>query len=142
MMLELTEDQIRTIARLARDELGEVATFERLQEVVRAAVERLEREGPRDFPAAASAHLLVICLSRDSQNNAAVLSQGLQDTGCRITERAERVVGDFHTLLAAVERSSERANHETIRRRLADAGNKVGVRIMVQTRETLDKGNP
>ncbi|HEX7344892.1 MAG TPA: hypothetical protein VF398_11535 [bacterium] len=135
--MPLTESQIRTIARLAKEELGEAATFERLQQVVRQAVANIERQGPVDYRPEPSGKFVVICLSRDGMKNAQALSNGLKDTGCQIGDRFERNLGGVHALLASVDRAGCQEDVEALRRRLGDAGNSLGVRVIVQAEEAL-----
>jgi predicted amino acid-binding ACT domain protein len=137
--MPLSESQIRTIARLAKEELGDEATFERLQEIVRQAVANIERQGPVSYNLEPSGKFVVICLSRDGMKNAQALSNGLKETGCVIGDRFERNLGGIQTLLASVDRSGCRDDLETLRRRLGEAGNSLGVRIIVQAEETLKK---
>jgi len=135
--MTLTESQIRAIARIAKDELGDAATFERLQDVVRRAVASMERQGPVFYRPEPSGRFVVICLSRDGANNAMALSSGLKDTGCQIGDRFERNLGGIHALLASVDRADCRDDFEILRRRLGEAGNALGVRIIVQVEDVL-----
>jgi predicted amino acid-binding ACT domain protein len=134
-MPKLTETQIRAIAEAARNELGESATYERLHQVVSRVVEQMENQPEK--PASAASHLLIICLSRDNRKNAEALSGGLKDTGCRIEDRAERIMGSFHVLLASVDTVSGGCETKDLKHRLAEAGSKAGVKVIVQREDIL-----
>ena len=135
--MPLTEYQIRAIARIAKEELGAEATYQRLQDVVRRVVETLEREGPIGFKPEVSGRALIICLSADGRGNASALSRGLRETGVQISERFERTLGGFHVLMAAVEGVKSGADLESLRQKLGQAGNQEGVRILVQMQDAL-----
>jgi len=139
-MSPLTEDQIRLIARIAAEELGPVANTERLREVVQRVTESLERQGPRDFRTEPHGRILVVCISLDGLKTSSILSQALKDSGWTISERSERTVAGFHTLTAVADRGESGEDFETLRRRLSDAGNQVGVRIILQTEDALKRG--
>jgi predicted amino acid-binding ACT domain protein len=131
-MTKLTESQIRAIAEAAKDELGEEATYEQLHAVVSRVVEQME--------ASASLHpdrLLIICLSLDNRRNAEALSEGLKDTGCKIEDRVERIMGPFHVLLAQVDVAFADCDFEELKCRLAEAGSKGRVKIIIQREDLL-----
>ena len=139
-MAPLTEEQIRLIARIASEELGPQATVEKMREVVQQAVDRLEKLGPVSFKVEPEGRILAICLSDDGLKNSRALSRALKDSGCKVTERFERSLAGFHALLAVIDRGDSREDFETLRRRLGDAGNAVGVRVILQTEDTLKRG--
>jgi predicted amino acid-binding ACT domain protein len=134
-MPKLTETQIRAIAEAARNELSENATYERLHQVVSRVVEQMENQPEKR--ANSAARLLIICLSRDNRSNAEALSNGLKDTGCRIEDRVERIMGSFHVLLASVDTVSGGCEMEDLKHRLAEAGSKAGVKVIVQREDIL-----
>ena len=136
----LTEEQIRLIAQIAKEELGADATLERMREVVRQAVERLEREGPRSYDADPSGRILAILLSQDGLKNSRVLSQALKDSGCKTTERFERKLAGWHVLLTVIDYSACEDDFAALRVKLAEAGNSAGVRVIIQSEETLKRG--
>jgi predicted amino acid-binding ACT domain protein len=137
-MTKLTEDQIRAIAKTAQEELGEAATYERLHQIVSRVVAQMETDAPK--PGSRPERLLIICLSPDNRANAEALSQGLQDTGCRIADRVERIMGGFQVMLALVDTAGATSDLNVLRQRLSDAGAKTGVKIMVQP-ESLVSGS-
>ena len=139
-MTKLTESQIRAIAQAAKEELGEAATYERLHQVVSRVVGQMEG-GPTTIPKARPDRLLIICLSRDNRRNAEALSDGLKDTGCVIQDRVERVMGAFQVLLALVDVTSAANDFQGLRKRLTEAGEKYGAKIIVQ-REDILTGAP
>ncbi|MFH1735769.1 MAG: hypothetical protein ABIE92_13770 [bacterium] len=139
-MTPLNEDQIRIVAQIAREELGAEATLEKLRESVRQAVDKLERLGPVDFKAEPKGRLLAICLSLDGLKNSRVLSEALKDSGCKISERFERKMKVFHLLAAVIDYTACREDFETLRRKLGEAGNAAGVRIILQTEDALQAG--
>ncbi|HDH57470.1 MAG TPA: hypothetical protein ENF16_02560 [Bacteroidetes bacterium] len=139
-MSTLTEEQIRLIAQIAKEELGENATLERMREIVQQAVERLEREGPKSYGVEPTGRILAILLSQDGLKNSRVLSQALKDSGCKTTERFERNLAGFHVLLAVIDYSACQDDFETLRKKLSEAGNSAGVRVIVQSEETLKRG--
>jgi len=134
-MPTLSEDQIRAIARIAKEELGEAATYDRLREVVAAVVRQMEEDGPGSFPQPPRMRHLVICLSPDGQANGQTLSQGLKGSACVIGDRFERLLGGIHVLLAAV----DGGDPSDLRARLAQAGNPLGVRVIIQPEEALKR---
>lgn len=138
-MSPFTEDQIRAIVRIALEETGLATSPERIREVVQQAVDQLEREGPRQFPAELTGRILVICVSPDGPKTSGVLTQALRDSGWAIRERSERAVGGFHTLMAVLERAGNAEDFEILRRKLGEAGNQMGVRIILQTEEALKR---
>lgn len=137
-MTKLTESQIRAIAQAAKEELGEAATYERLHQVVSRVVEQMENS-PAILPQTRPGRLLIICLSRDNRRNAEALSDGLKDTGCKIEDRVERIMGAFHVLLALVEAAT--CNLEDLKQRLAEAGSQKGVKILMQREDLLRSGS-
>lgn len=135
----LTEDQIRAIVRIALEETGPAASPERIREVVQQAVDKIEREGPRLFPAEPTGRILAICISPDGPKTSGVLTPALRDSGWTIRERSERVIGNFHTLMAVLERGESAEDFETLRRKLGETGNQMGVRIILQTEDALNR---
>ncbi len=139
-MPTLTEDQIRTLALIAKEELGDQATYERLHEVVRRAVQSLENLPPGRISPEVGNRFLVICLTMKEGENALVLSEGLKDSGVVIQDRFERRMGGFQVLLAVVHRGNAKEDFTALRERLAQAGEKHGVKILVQMEEGLVTG--
>ncbi len=135
-MATLTEEQIRILARIAREELGDNATLERLRDVVKQAAQRLE-SGSADPGTGKPGRVLAILVSCDGLKNSRVLSRTAKESGCRITERLERNLAGFHVLLAVVDVQSCTGDFDQLRRRFSDAGNAVGVRVILQAEETL-----
>ncbi len=137
--MSLNEDQIRVIAQIAREELGDGATYDRLQAIVRRVVDELQKPDAPPLRPEPRADVLVICLSLDAGRNGAALSDGLKDSGCVIRDRVERGLGGYHTLLCTVDRRGSAEDLDALRKRLADAGNRHGVRVLLQTEEVLRK---
>lgn len=135
-MPKLTEDQIRAIAQAAREELGEQATYDRLHAVVSRVVEQMESISAVARPAP-SDRLLIIALSLDNHRSAEALSEGLKDTGCKIQDRLERIMGAFHVMLALVDAAEADCDLTGLKHRLTDAGSKAGVKIIVQQEDLL-----
>lgn len=135
-MTTLNEDQIRLIAQLAKEELGAAATLEKLREVVRQTVAKLEKSKllPRLDP---KGHLLAICISLDGLKNSRVLSEALKESKCKISERFERKMTPFHILAAVIDYRACLETFETIKMKLAEEGNATGVRIVLLTEDTL-----
>ncbi len=133
-MAKLSEEQIRTVAHIAKEELGEGATLERLREVVRSAVKHMEEEKSESL---STGQVLVICISFDGLKNSRVLSEALKDTGCKISERFEKKLAELHVLTALIQQDSCAVDLTELRQRLSQAGNEAGVRVIVQSEDTL-----
>jgi hypothetical protein len=136
-MTRLTESQIRTIARIARDELGSAATLEQLREVVQLAVDKLERQGPVGYKSLPEGRILVICISTDGLLNSRVLSESTRESGCKVAERFERKMSGFHVLLAVIDPTICSEDFDTIRAKFAEMGNAAGVRIILQPEDSF-----
>ncbi len=134
-----TEDQIRTIIRIAREALGESAAFEQVHDLVRRSVAVLEREGSIGSAANAPGSALILCISTDAERNRVALSEGLQGLGCRETERCEHRLDVFQVTLASIRLGTEGADWALFRRRLAEAGNQRGVRVILLTEDLLTR---
>jgi hypothetical protein len=137
-MPNLNEEQIRIIANLVKDELGEAATLDKMRQVVGEVVERMDQQGPAFRPVEPKGRLLAICLSPDAPRGATVLSQALGNTQCEIIERFETSLGGLSVLLAVIDPSRCQNSHDEIRTRLAEAGNVAKVRVILQALETLN----
>ncbi|MFH1861322.1 MAG: hypothetical protein ABH878_00790 [bacterium] len=137
--MPLSEDQIRILVRVAKEELGPDASPEEVIRAVRLAVDKLEHEGPRHFQLEPRGNLLAICIAPVASKASAVLSTALQDTDCRIMERFERTLANFHVVLAVVDTSNCQSDFAALREKLATAGNTAGVRIILQPEVTLQK---
>lgn len=136
--MSLSEEQIRTIARIAKEELGENATLERLRDVVRQTVNRLETDsGTGATSPLFQGRILAIFLSCDGLKNSRVLAQVTKATNCRITERWERNLAGFQTLLAVIDTESCHRDFNALRTQFSDAGNAAGVRIILQSEDIL-----
>jgi len=133
-MNQLTEDQIRAIANIAREELGENANFESVRDIVQQVVEDLSGEQTKTTK---TGRILVICISFDGLTNSRVLSNALKETNCKVAERFDRNIEGFAIQLALIDPSSCSGNIEKIRARLQQAGNEAGVRVIIQTEDTL-----
>lgn len=137
--MNLTEDQIRTIIRIAREELGDSAAFEQVQDLVRKSVAVLEREGAIGSMAPASGSALILCISPDAGRNSYVLSEGLQGSDCRVTDRFEHRLGAFLVTSAAIRFDARCADPTMLRRKLAEAGNLRGVRVILLTEDLFTR---
>ncbi len=133
-MNQLTEEQIRTIANIAREELGENANFENVRDVVQQVVEILTGEQKKT---ATTGRILVICISFDGLTNSRVLSTALKETNCKVAERFDRNIEGFAIQLALIDPGSCSGNIAEIRSLLQEAGNEAGVRVIIQTEDTL-----
>ncbi|MCX6641588.1 MAG: hypothetical protein NTW14_14070 [bacterium] len=136
-MPQLTEEQIRLIANLVKDELGSEATLEKMRQTVREVAERLERQGPVTYQPKPQGRLLAICLSPEAPRGSTVLAQALKDTGCEVVERFETSLGGTSILLALIDPSRCGRSFDEIRSRLADAGNAAQVRVILQAVDAL-----
>ncbi len=133
-MSKLTEEQIRIVAHLAKEELGDGATLEKLRDVVQETVKHLEKQDVID---PVIGKIMAVLMSFDGLENSRILSDAIKETGCKITERFEKNLAGFSVLLAIIEEGSCRDDFQTLRQRLSDAGNRAGVRIILQTENTL-----
>ena len=133
-MAILSEEQIRVVAHFAKEELGEGATLERLREVVRSAVKRMEEEKSESL---STGQVLIICISFDGLRNSRTLSDALKDTGCKISERFEKKLAELYVLTALIQQGSCAVDLTELRQRLSQAGNEAGVRVIVQSEDTL-----
>lgn len=136
-MTKLTEEQIRVLAKVAREELGEDATLERMREVVGQAVGQLEQKIEQTADFEPMGRVLAIFVSSDGLKNSRALSDAVKDTNCRILERAERTLADFHTMMAVIDVSNCVGGFEGLKQRLSHAGNEANLRIMLQPEESL-----
>jgi hypothetical protein len=137
--VNLTEDQIRTVIRIACDELGENATFERVQDLVRRSISALEQEGASGAVTSSTGDVLILCISPDAGRNSLVLSEGLQNLNCRETERCEHRLGPFQVTLANIRLGAGCEDPAVLRRELAQAGNLRGVRVILVTEDLLKR---
>ncbi|TKJ38415.1 hypothetical protein CEE37_12925 [candidate division LCP-89 bacterium B3_LCP] len=140
-MNSLSEEQIRVIARIAMEELGSEATLEKMREIVAKAADVLERQGPVSYKSEPVGRFLVICISDDGLKNSRTLSEALKETNCRITERFERNLAGFHTLLAVIDTQSCSLDFASLKGKLAQAGNDAKIRIIIQPEDTLLLGS-
>jgi predicted amino acid-binding ACT domain protein len=136
-MTKLTEEQIRVLAKVAKGELGEDATLERMREVVGQAVGQMEQKIEQAADFEPMGRVLAIFVSNDGLKNSRALSEAVQDTNCRILERSERTLADFHTLLAVIDVSNCVGGFDGLKQRLSRAGNEANLRIMLQPEEAL-----
>ena len=136
-MTKLTEEQIRVLAKVAREELGEDATLERMREVVGQAVEHLEQQTAQSTEFEPMGRVLAIFVSNDGLKNSRALSDAVKETNCRILERSERTLADFHTLMAVIDVSNCVGGFDNLKQRLGSIGNEANLRIMLQPEEAL-----
>jgi predicted amino acid-binding ACT domain protein len=136
-MTKLTEEQIRVLAKVAREELGDEATLDRMREVVGQAVEQLEEQMEKTADFEPMGRILAIFVSNDGLRNSRALSDAVKETSCRILERSERTLEDFHTLMAVIDVSNCVGGFDSLRQRLSRIGNEANVRIMLQPEEAL-----
>jgi len=134
-MTKLTEEQIRLIAKISSEEMGESATLDQLRDVVQQVADHIESREPIVHPVIGNP--LVICISSDSLKNSQALSEALKETGCGIAERSEKILGQYHTLMALLDNKNCTAGLEGLAKKLKEAGNRLGVRMMVLTEEVF-----
>ncbi|MFH1734224.1 MAG: hypothetical protein ABIE92_05900 [bacterium] len=134
-MTKLTEEQIRLIAKISQEEMGENANLDQLRDVVQQVADHLESKGPLPQPAVGNP--LVICISGDSLKNSQTLSEALKETGCRVSDRSEKIIGHYHTLMALLDNQNCTTGLDGLGQKLQDAGNRMGVRIMLLTEEVF-----
>jgi ACT domain-containing protein len=142
--MKLTEDEVRKIVNVTIDELGENATTEMVQSVVKEVVKELERGTPALTLLPDGLSLKGSVMSHDSgrfivtafgKNQSGILS-GLTGVlgkhDCDVQDVSQKMMQEFFTLIMLVDISKSKSDFKTIYNELAAEGEKLSVRVLAQ----------
>jgi ACT domain-containing protein len=147
-MKTLSEEDIRKLAQEAVKQLGKTATPEVIQEVVKQAINRLDKEQTTiDAPAEnqttmpprkAGNRIIVTAFGKNKTGILAGITTILAEHDCDIVDLSQKILQDFFTIMLLVDISTSKADFEQIRNDIISTGEDLDLKVIVQHEEIFN----
>lgn len=143
--MSISEDKLRRLIEETRRQLGSHASDETVKKVVLEAVRRTEEpslveEHPSTFKYLnkTEGRIIVTAFGRNQPGIISSISQTLADCKCDILDLSQRIMQEFFTLIMIVNIQNAVCPFGTIKERLGQVSQKLGVRILAQHEDVFN----
>jgi ACT domain-containing protein len=136
------EQLLREIAILAKEHLGDQATPERVEAIVKAVAEKLTIFSPTERPATQNRELdtsqettgriIVSAFGKNRPGIVAEITNVLAKHNCDIQDISQKLMQEFFTMILVVDITEATSQFNQIKSELQSCGNQIGARIFVQ----------
>lgn len=135
-MKKLTDAQIKQITDAAVRELGQSASKEKVAQIVSQVVKEIERGAPTialsGSESSSSGRIIVTSYGKNSPGILYNITKVLHDTHCDVLDVSQKILQEFFTLIMIVDITTSKEDFYSIKTKLNDASDKIGVQIHVQ----------
>ncbi len=137
--MEMSEERLRRIVEETKRQLGPGATDEQVKKVVMEAVRRMETSAEEQPQASAFKYLnktegrvIVTAFGKNQPGVISSISQTLADCRCDILDLSQKIMQEFFTLIMVVDIRNAVCPFGSIKERLGDTSQRLGIRILAQ----------
>ena len=146
--MALSEQDIKKIAEEALKQLGQSATAEAVEQVVKATVNRLQtttKEPEKEWKTIQSARpkpqtqrIIITAFGKNRVGILAKMTQALAKNNCDILDLTQKLMQDFFTIMLLVDISTSNNSFEQIKNDLIQAGEELDLKVIVQHEEIFN----
>jgi ACT domain-containing protein len=147
-MNTLSDNDIRQLAKEAVKQLGQTATPEAIQEVVKQAISRINTEQstvdkPVDVqmtspPRKAGNRIIVTAFGKNRTGILAGITTILAKHDCDIVDLSQKILQDFFTIMLLVDISTSKTDFENIKNDIIKTGEDLDLKVIVQHEEIFN----
>lgn len=135
-MKKLTDFQIKKITEAAARELGQNASKEKINQIVSQVVKEVERGAPSIALSpennSSSGRIIITSFGKNSPGILFNITKVLHDTNCDVLDVTQKILQEFYTLIIIVDITSASNDFFTIKSKLTEVSDKIGIQIHVQ----------
>ncbi len=147
--MELNEKDIKKIAEEAIKQLGQTATPQAVEQVVTAAIDRLQKsksEAPvEEWKSVKSARrkttgerIIITAFGKNRVGILAKMTGVLAKNNCDILDLTQKLMQEFFTIMLLVDISNASAAFDAIKHDLLEAGEALDLKVIVQHEEIFN----
>jgi ACT domain-containing protein len=147
-MAELSEQDIRRLAEEAVRQLGRSAAPGVIEEVVKQALQRLDKGAetepagpavaPKEPPKKSRNRIIITAFGKNKPGILAGLTGVLAGCNCDILDLSQKILQDFFTIMLLVDISSGNTDFETIKNDIVKQGEELDLKVIVQHEEIFN----
>jgi len=147
-MTELSEQVVRRLAQEAIRQLGNAASPEAVEEVVKQAVNRLAEEEetaepapapePQQAPRQARNRIIITAFGKNKPGILAGLTTVLAGCNCDILDLSQKILQDFFTVMLLVDISTAQTDFENVKNDIVLKGEELDLKVIVQHEEIFN----
>lgn len=147
--MALNEEDIKKIAEEALKQLGESASPEAVEQVVKATVSRLQNGGSsepvKEWKSVQSVQkhspverIIITAFGKNRVGILAKMTEVLAKNNCDILDLTQKLMQDFFTIMLLVDISNSPNSFEQIKTDLIQAGETLDLKVVVQHEEIFN----
>ncbi len=132
--MRLSEDELRKLALIAIDELGEKASPDAVKKVVSNIITKTENNERYDLPVAEknNGRMIVTAFGLNKPGIVAAVTKALGENNCDIQDITQKLMNEFFTMIMVVDTSTSQSDFKEIQDVLAGVAENLKIKIYSQ----------
>jgi ACT domain-containing protein len=142
--MKIDEQEIRDLAREALKQLGDTASAENVEQVVKAAMIRLKQNTPtssplpREFRQKQGNRVIITAFGKNQVGILAGLTDALAQCRCDIIDLTQKIIQEFFTIMLLVDITESTMEFDKIKEMIVARGEELNLKVIVQHEEIFN----
>ncbi len=143
-MPNINEQEIRKLAQEAVKQLGNAANTETVEQVVRAAMQRMDKQPEKptvvteQLKKQVGSRIIITAFGKNQVGILAGITEILARHRCDILDLSQKLLHEFFTIMLLVDISSATADFESVKEAIVSRGEELDLKVIVQHEEIFN----